>query len=109
MSDHIPALGVMLDNQLHITWITPELSRAVGLGVGDSAASAQDLPWTAIRRFVEAAQRVLETGRAEAWFEPGEEGGLTPSVTQILPLPLRRGLVATFAPMPAGHPEPKDL
>ena len=109
LSDHSPALGVMLDNRLHITWITPELSRAVGLRVGDSAAESQDLPWTAIRHFVEAAERVLETGQAEAWFEPGQEGGLAPSVTQILPLPLNRGLVATFAPMPADHPAPKDL
>ena len=109
MSNHIPALGLMLDNRLHITWTTPELSQAVGLHVGDSAAASRDFPWTAIRHFVEAAERCLETGQAVAWFEPGGEGGFAPAVTLVLPLPMKRGLAATFAPMPQGHPEPVDL
>ncbi len=109
MSGHIPAYGLMLDRRFHITWITPELSRVVGLRAGDSVANSQDLPWVAIRHFIEAVERCLTTGHAVAWYEPGEEGGFAPSVTQIFPLPMKRGLVASFTPLPYGHPVPSNM
>jgi hypothetical protein len=95
-----PALGLILDQRLRITWITPALARFSGARVGMRAGTSPKLPWATMRRYLGAVERCLETGLPVTWVEPGDGDRVLPALGQAFPLPMKRGVVATFSPLP---------